>query len=267
MNQQERELIQSLFDRLEPAAAQPKDAEAEALISSRVSANRSAGYLLTQMAIVHEHALQGAQNRIAELEQQLATGSGSGEHQGSFLGGLLGNSPWGRKDQVAPSRPGAGAQARGNIRMPDKPLLAEDQRPFAPAAAAGSVPAAGAQYARGPSFLQGAMSTAVGVAGGVVLGSMLSNMLSHNSGSPVAEAAAKTPEAAAAREESASPWSTAKNEEPAKDEPKEPAQPEHDTAQDTHRDDGQYDTAHNDHPGHDDVGADFGGDAGGDDYA
>lgn len=235
MTQEERDLIVSLFERLKPAAAQPRDREAESVIAAQVAANPAAPYLLAQMALVYEHALRGAQNRITELEQQVSDGKGAPVQSGSFLGGLLTGTAWARKE---PGRAGSVPSAgQGPVTLPREPMVAGGSR-----WGSGSVPAAGPQYAPagGPSFLQSAMTTAAGVAGGMVLGNMLVNMLSHNAGSPVAQAAAAHPPADTAAAPAASPWETAAKE------PEPPTPPQDDQV---HPDD----HAQHDEPAHQDA--------------
>ena len=72
MTSDERTLISTLFDRLKQAGAQPKDAEADEYIRSKVSEQPAAPYLLVQSTLVMQQALAAAQSRIASLEKQLA---------------------------------------------------------------------------------------------------------------------------------------------------------------------------------------------------
>lgn len=68
MQQQERDLISGLFDRLRPFESQPRDGEAESFIKGLVAQQPAAPYLLVQTVLVQEQALKAAQERIAELE-------------------------------------------------------------------------------------------------------------------------------------------------------------------------------------------------------
>ena len=72
MTSDERTLISTLFDRLNSAAAQPKDPQADEYIRTKVSQQPSAPYLLVQSTLVMQQALTAAQTRIADLENQLA---------------------------------------------------------------------------------------------------------------------------------------------------------------------------------------------------
>ena len=68
MTPQERQMLADLFERVRSAAASPRDAEAEAFIAEAVRGQPYAPYLLAQTAIVQQHALEAAAQRIQELE-------------------------------------------------------------------------------------------------------------------------------------------------------------------------------------------------------
>src|SRR5262245_16331090 len=91
MQQQERELISGLFDRLQPFEAQPRDPEAEAPIKERIARQTASPYLLVQTVLVQEQALKAAQERIAELEAK----AGQAAPAASFLGSAPKIGPWG----------------------------------------------------------------------------------------------------------------------------------------------------------------------------
>jgi hypothetical protein len=162
MTPEERNLITDLFARLKAADTAPRDPEAEAVIRDAVTRHPAAPYLLTQTVLVQEHALQGAQSRIAELERQLEEAKRAPAQPasggGSFLGGLLGGrapqGPWGQRAE---------------------PVLAR------------SAPTPGAVYqgtasASGGGFLRSALTTAAGVAGGALLFQGIERMLGYGSG-------------------------------------------------------------------------------------
>ena len=89
MTSEERTLISTLFDRLNSAAAQPKDSQADEYIRTKVSQQPSAPYLLVQSTLVMQQALTAAQTRIADLEKQLAAAQRPDEESsGSFLSGV-----------------------------------------------------------------------------------------------------------------------------------------------------------------------------------
>src|SRR5215470_4016389 len=97
MQQQERELISGLFDRLQPFESQPRDPEAEALIKERVARQAASPYLLVQTVLVQEQALKAAQERIAELEAKRDQASSS------FLGSAPKIGPWGSAPAAQPA--------------------------------------------------------------------------------------------------------------------------------------------------------------------
>src|SRR2546429_531423 len=68
---QERDLITTLLARLKGAAGQPKEPEADALIRQAVVEQPDAPYYLVQTVLIQDLSLHQAQNRIAELEQQV----------------------------------------------------------------------------------------------------------------------------------------------------------------------------------------------------
>ena len=145
MDQNERGIIDDLFDRLRRAEgqAQPRDPEAEALIARHIAEQPAAPYYMAQAIVVQQEALARAQSRVQELERQHAE-----RGSGGFLGGLFGG-------QEAPS-PAARAAA--------------DRDP------------AGLGYYRGAAagggFLGGAMQTALGVASGFLVADAISGLLS-----------------------------------------------------------------------------------------
>lgn len=168
MQSQERDLISGLFGRLQQFEAQPRDPEAEALISGSVARQPAAPYLMVQTVLVQEQALKAAQERIAELEAKVNAASAAPT---SFLGSAPKVSPWG------PQKAGAQPAAPASVPSTRSPL----QAAVAPAAA----PAGG-------SFLRTAMATAAGVAGGALLFQGISSMMGSN---PFGQQAAAQPAA------------------------------------------------------------------------
>jgi len=170
MTPQERDLILGLFQRLTPPPAGDIDQEARDVIDRLGREQPLALHMLAQTALVQEHALKGAQARIADLEARLAQGApgpASAAPRRSFLSGLLGGG-----DEPAAARPGY---------MP------------APQAAPVATASPGPWGTRGgPSFLQSALSTAAGVAGGALLFQGIEHLLGYG-GSPFASAAAAQP--------------------------------------------------------------------------
>src|SRR5829696_6481229 len=105
MTPQERDLIMTLLQRLKSAGAagQPKDPEADALIKQAVREQPDMTYYLVQTVLIQDLSLHQAQNRIAELEQQVAEAQAQRSSGTSFLGGLFGRSEPASPPQPAPS--------------------------------------------------------------------------------------------------------------------------------------------------------------------
>jgi hypothetical protein len=146
MNDQDRQAIDRLFSRLaeaEPQAA-PKDAEADAYIKRQIQQHPDAPYRMAQTIIVQNYALEQAQQRIQELEEQAGERVATANPGSGIFGGLFGES-----GRPAASTPRTASVPAGN------PL---------------GVPGPGpTPQAQGGGFLAGAAQTAMGVAGGVLL--------------------------------------------------------------------------------------------------
>jgi uncharacterized protein len=172
MTPEEQNLISGLFDRLRQASNQPKDAEADQLIRSKVAEIPSSPYLLAQSALVMQQALTNAQSRIAALEKQVAeakTAAGSQQTGGGFLSGVAGLFGGGQSHaQPQPTTP------------PPQPAPPAVQPPQ-PAAYAYPPPAPPPRSGTG-GFLQGALTTAAGVAGGALLFQGIEGLIGHNPG-------------------------------------------------------------------------------------
>src|SRR5437870_6518595 len=168
---QERDLITTLLARLKTAGAdQPKDPEADTLIRQAVAEQPDAPYYLVQTVLIQDLSLHQAQNRIVELEKQLADAQAAASKPTSFLGGLFGGSsqpaappssaqsggPWNRSPQVAGPPPAPGGYA------PQQPGYAPQQG-YAPGGAAGGMMGGGMMGAMGGggggSFLRSAAAT------------------------------------------------------------------------------------------------------------
>jgi uncharacterized protein len=175
MTPEERNLISGLFDRLAQASSQPKDPEADQLIRSKLAEIPAAPYLLTQSILVMQQAVSNAQNRITALEKQLAETNpapGTQPAGGSFLAGVASLFGVGHAQQqpqrTAPPPPPAPAQ----------PTQAAQPQPY------GYPPPVPQPPGRGGTggFLQGALTTAAGVAGGALLFQGIENLIGHNPG-------------------------------------------------------------------------------------
>lgn len=169
MTSDERTLVSTLFDRLNSAAAQPKDPQADEYIRTKVSQQPSAPYLLVQSTLVMQQALTAAQTRIADLEKQLAAAQRPDEESsGTFLSGVANLFGVGQPSAQPP---------RGVRNPPTPPSQSAPLSKLSPP----PLPQTGPAPAGG-SFLQNALSTAAGVAGGALLFQGIQNMLGHNPG-------------------------------------------------------------------------------------
>ncbi len=145
MDQNEQQIIDGLFDKLRQveAKAGPRDDAAERRIGQHLRDLPAAPYYMAQAIVVQEQALESAQARIQQLEQELQQ-----RPAGGFLGGLFG---------------GGGGQGQVPARSMASPHA---QR------------LAGYHGRGGGGFMAGAMQTALGVAGGVIVGNMLMDAFS-----------------------------------------------------------------------------------------
>ena len=171
MNTQERQIIDDLFDKLRQVEQQsgPREPNAETHIRTRIERQPGAPYYMAQTIVMQEQALQNAQARIAELEDELARRPAGG---GGFLSGLFGG--------------GSQPQPRPPQRQPDN---MQGMAPPGGGFGSGvSAPGMAAQPGRG-GFLAGAAQTAMGVAGGMMIGSLLGNALRGGGEAKAADAA------------------------------------------------------------------------------
>jgi hypothetical protein len=183
MTPQERDLITTLLQRLRDTAraGQAKDPEADALIRQVMREQPDAPYYLVQTVLIQDLSLHQAQNRIAELEQQLE--ESPQKSSGSFLGGLFGGrepspppvqraGPWGRGPQVAPPPP----QASGGYGQPGPQAgYPQQANPQQGNPQQGGM-MGGGMMGGGGGFLRSAAATAAGVAGGALLFQGISSM-------------------------------------------------------------------------------------------
>ena len=168
MDRNDQQAIEQLFGRLADVERQapPRDAEAESFIRQQISAQPAAPYFMAQTIVVQEQALNAAQARIEQLENELTQAP---RQSGGLLGSLFGGG------DSRPRRSGAvPSVGRAGAAMPRVPV------PQAP------------QQAGGGGFLAGAAQTAMGVAGGVLLGNAIAGMFGGGGGEAQA---AETPPA------------------------------------------------------------------------
>ena len=167
MTPQERQLLESLASRVAATNVPQKDAEADALIQSRIGSKPDALYILTQTALVQEIALNQANARLHDLQQQIDSHQGESNAQPtSFLGRLF----------------GSGASARPAI--PQQPPMYAPPPAYAPAYEAPQYQAP--QYQAPPggasSFLRSAATTATGVAAGALAFEGIESLFGHHGG-------------------------------------------------------------------------------------
>jgi hypothetical protein len=190
MTPQERDLITTLLDRLKSAATQQKDPEADALIRQAVAQQPDMPYYLVQTVVIQDLSLHSAQDRIADLERQLAEAKQSSGGT-SFLGKLFGSSqpttpapssgPWARGPQTPPPQPGPG-YGQGGQGGYGQPGPGYAPQPGYGAPAGGMMGGMGNMMgggAGGGGFLRSAAATAAGVAGGALLFQGISSMFGH----------------------------------------------------------------------------------------
>src|SRR5438105_12738144 len=99
----------TLHERLTHAPRQPKIPEADALIHQATSEQPDLPYYLVQTVLIQDLSLHTAQQRITDLEKQLADAQQAAKPT-SFLGGLFGSRP---PAPAGGSTPSAGPWTRG----------------------------------------------------------------------------------------------------------------------------------------------------------
>ena len=184
MTPEERQLLSALAQRVKNVPPQQKDPEAEQFIRQLVMERPDTPYVLAQTVIMQDFALRNAQSQIEELQRQLSQmAPPAQERPGSFLGGLFGRSP-----SPQPSTSSSGSVPRVNPwGNPDTPPpgygAAPGQGQRAPGQGYGAPPQGPVmQPAQTGSFLRGAASTAVGVAGGAMLFQGINSLFSGHHG-------------------------------------------------------------------------------------
>ena len=172
MNEQERQVIDDIFRRLEQVANQPRDPEAERFIAEKLRQQPYAPYAMAQAVFVQEQALTNLQAENEQLRAELEQASRQ-PPAGGFLSSIFGGGasrPPGPAYNAPPARQ---ASPWGQPHPSQAPYPPQDGR----MGGAPGGPWGGGMMQRGGGggFLGTALSTAAGVAGGV----MLANALSH----------------------------------------------------------------------------------------
>jgi uncharacterized protein len=180
MNDQERQVISDIFRRLEQVANQPRDPEAERLIADKLRQQPYAPYAMAQTIFVQEQALGNLQAENEQLRAELEQAQRQPQQGGGFLSSIFGGGS--RPQQHDYRQPPRQASPWGGGQSPYQQPYGQPQGGMM-----GGGPWGGGgmmQPRGGGGFLQGALSTAAGVAGGV----MIANALSHAFGGGGAEA-------------------------------------------------------------------------------
>ncbi|WP_336486004.1 DUF2076 domain-containing protein [Methylobacterium nigriterrae] len=177
MNSEERDVIAGIFQRLEQAASQPRDADAERFIADKIRAQPYAPYAMAQLIYVQEEAIKSLNQQLEEARRsQQAQPQGGG---GGFLSSIFGGGS--RPEPQYPPQQRPGGQPWGNQGGYGAPPQGYPQQGYGgPQGGYGGPqggPWAGQQQApaRGGGFLATALPMAAGAAGGMLLGSALSN--------------------------------------------------------------------------------------------
>jgi uncharacterized protein len=188
MNPQEKELLTTLLDRVKNAPRQDKDPEADALIRQAMAAQPDLPYYLTQTVLIQDLSLHQAQQRIADLEKQLADAQQAAKPSvGSFLGGLFGSRPPAQASGPAQAGPPqAGPWTRSPQVAAAPPAQPYGQPGYAPQPGYGQQPMGGGFMGggmgggAGGGFLRSAAATAAGVAGGALLFQGISSLFGNH---------------------------------------------------------------------------------------
>jgi hypothetical protein len=206
MQSEEKQLIEGLFTRLKEAEVQTtsRDSQAEAYIQERLRAQPAAPYYMAQVILIQEAALKRLDQRVRELEGQMAQLQQSKPASGGFLSNLFGGGSHeqSRQQYQAPSSRGGWTEP-GPRQAP--PAQGYGQAPgFGQPSPGYGYNAAPAAPSRAGGFMAGAMQTAVGVAGGVLLAETISNMFHHSQPEEIVNIINEDPAANVASDTSAS---------------------------------------------------------------
>ena len=174
MSPEERQMLSELFERVRGQANGPRDRDAETFIADAVRAQPYAPYLLAQAVLVQEQALRAAdqklqdlQSQVAHLQQQAQAPQNSGG--GSFLGGLFGGGS-SQPRPAPPPAPSGSPSPWGAAAQPQSYAPPPQGNPW------------GAAPAQGGGFMKGALGAAAGVAGGVLLADLIRGLMGGGHG-------------------------------------------------------------------------------------
>jgi hypothetical protein len=159
MTPQERQLLTTFLQQLAQTRADPKDAEADALIRDAISRQPDANYLLVQRAVGLDLALKAAQAQTEKLQAELDQVKRGNET--SFVGNA---GVWGR------SAPAASAAQQPSASLPQS-----YGKGLAPAATNAVPPSSW-----GSGMLANLATTAAGVVAGSFLYQGIQQMMGHH---------------------------------------------------------------------------------------
>ncbi|MEH3146014.1 MAG: DUF2076 domain-containing protein [Methylobacterium frigidaeris] len=185
MNSEERDVINGIFQRLEQAAQQPRDADAERFIADKLRAQPYAPYAMAQLIYVQEEAIKSLNQQLEQARAEVQRGQGAGQSSGGggFLSSIFGGGSRPEPQPQPQQRPGAWGQQGGGYGQQGGPQGGGYGQPggFPPQQGYGAPQQGGPwggqpqQPARGGGFMATALPMAAGAAGGMLLGSALSN--------------------------------------------------------------------------------------------
>jgi len=194
VNEQEREVIADIFRRLEQVANEPRDAEAERFIAEKLRQQPYASYAMAQTIFIQERALANLQAEVENLRAEVEETRREPQASGGILASLFGG---GSRPESQTQRRNASDAPRGASPWGGPSVRREAQGPRE-AQGYGEPPQSpqgpwGNQMAqsRGGGFLQGALSTAAGVAGGVMMANALTSAFGGKHGNADAAAGEK----------------------------------------------------------------------------
>lgn len=192
MSPEEKSVIAGIFDRLQQAENQPRDAEAERFIAERLRAQPYAPYVMAQAIYVQEQALANLSQQVEQLRAEVEELSQRPQQSGGFLSGLFGGgapqpAPQPRRGFGADAEGPGGAQGgpwgRGSVPQAGGPWGGQPQQPqFQQGGPMGSRFGGGGFGGGGSGFLGTAMTTALGVAGGMMIANAVSSAFSGAGG-------------------------------------------------------------------------------------
>ncbi|MGE6321623.1 DUF2076 domain-containing protein [Pseudomonas oryzihabitans] len=198
MQREESQLIEGLFDRLKTTEAQtaPRDREAEALIQQRLREQPAAPYYMAQAMLIQEAAIKRLDQRVRELESQMAQVQQNRPSSGGFLSSLFGG---GSSQPAGGQAPANAAPSRGwndpgpAASRPANPGYAQPNPGYAQPAPGYGAPQAAPSRMGG--FMGGALQTAAGVAGGVLAAQAISGLFHHSQPEEIVNVINETPAA------------------------------------------------------------------------